>query len=249
MKRITWLVSVLALATVSPAAAQTPSPRTISVNGNAEVRVAPNEVILSVGVETSDLDIARARAENDRRVKAIVEAAAANGVAAAHVKNEFLDIQPRYKDDYARREFLGYFARRSLVITLRDVSKFEGLLSAVLTAGANYVHGIEFRTTELRTHRDAARALALTAAREKAEAMAGTLGLTLGPAQTIQEGYSGWWSPYSSWWGSRNGSMIAQNVIQEGGRSRGEPGEGVLAPGQISVSSNVSVTFELGPRR
>ena len=249
MNRITWLVPVLALVAGSPAAAQAPPARTISVNGNAEVRVAPNEVILTVGVDTTDLDIARARAENDSRVKAIVAAAAANGVAAAQVKSDFLDIQPRYKDDYARRDFLGYFARRSLAITLRDVSKFEGLLSSVLTAGANYVHGIEFRTTDLRTHRDAARAAALTAAREKAEAMAGTLGLTLGPAQSIQEGYSGWWSPYSSWWGSRNGGTTAQNVIQESGRSRGGPGEDVLAPGQISVSSSVSVTFELGPRR
>lgn len=185
-----------------PVADQTPAPGTITVNGNAEVRVAPNEVILTVGVETDSLDIARARSENDRRIKAISDAARARGVAAEHVKTDFLDIQPRYKDDYPRREFLGFFARRSLVITLRDVSKFEPLLSSVLTAGANYVHGIDFRTTELRKHRDAARALALIAAREKAGAMAGTLNVTLGAPVTIQEGYSGWWSPYTSWGGS-----------------------------------------------
>ena len=155
-----------------PAAAQSTASRSITVNGTAEVKVPPNEVILTVGVETDSLDIVKARAANDQRVKAIVEAARSHAVASEHVQTDFLDLQPRYNDS-ARREFLGYFARRSLVITIRDVSKFEPLLSSVLTAGANYVHGIDFRTTELRKHRDAARAMALTAAREKADAMAG----------------------------------------------------------------------------
>ena len=60
-----------------------------------------------------------------------------------------------------------------MVITLGDVSRFEDLLSDTLLAGANHVHNVEFRTTELRQHRDAARALAIQAAREKAEALTG----------------------------------------------------------------------------
>ena len=247
MRRITALTILLVIACAGAPAAQTSATRTISVNGTAEVRVPPNEVILTVGVETDSPDIARARAENDRRVKAIAQAARELGMPAEHVKTEFLDIQPRYRDE-PRRDFLGFFARRSLVLTLRDVSKFEALLASVLTAGANYVHGIDFRTTELRKHRDAARALALTAAREKAEAMAQTLRVGLGNPVTIQEGHSGWWSPYSSWCGSRSGQWMTQNTVQLGG---GNPvaSEDALIPGQISVSANVSVTFELGSRR
>lgn len=198
--------ALLTILIAVPAAAQATASRAITVNGTAEVKVPPNEVILTVGVETDSLDIVKARAANDQRVTAIVEAARTHAVASEHVKTDFLDIQPRYNDS-ARREFLGYFARRSLVITLRDVSKFEPLLSSVLTAGANYVHGIDFRTTDLRKHRDAARAMALTAAREKAEAMAATLNVSLGAPVTIHEGHSGWWSPYSSWWGTRGGMM------------------------------------------
>ena len=248
MNRLAVIVTAAIAFAPSVSAAQPPSSRTISVNGTAEVRVAPDEVVLTVGVETDSPDIARARTENDRRIKAIADAAKENGVAPEHVKSDFLDIQPRYKDEYARREFLGFFARRSLVITLRDVTKFEPLLSSVLAAGANYVHGIDFRTTELRKHRDAARNLALTAAREKASAMSATMGVALGAAITIQEGYSGWWSPYSSWWGQRSGGMTAQNVLQSGG-GRDPQADDALVPGQISVSANVSVTFELSQRR
>jgi uncharacterized protein YggE len=225
-----------------PGSAQTTLARSITVNGTAEVKVPPNEVILTIGVETDSLDVVKARGENDLRVKAIAEAARSHAVAAEHVRTDFLDIQPRYNDS-GRRQFLGFFARRSLVITLRDVSKFEPLLSSVLTAGANYVHGIDFRTTDVRKHRDAARAMALTAAREKAGAMAATLNVSLGAPANIQEGHSGWWSPYSSWWGTRGGMMAQQNAIQiPGGR---DGSDDVLVPGLISVSANVSVTFDL----
>ena len=233
----------LLLLALSPAAAIGQTGRTITVNGQAEIRVAPNEVLISVGVQTDDLDIARARAANDARVKAIVAAATGAGVAAEHVRTDFLDIQPRYRDEYERRTFLGYFARRSLSITLRDVSRFEALLSAVLTAGANYLHGVEFRTTELRKHRDAARANAITAAREKAADMAAGLNAAVGSAINVQEGHSGWWSAYGTAWGGRGGGAAFQNVVQE--RSAGGPSEGTLVPGQISVSATVTVTFEL----
>jgi uncharacterized protein len=248
MKPLALLTLALTLSATAAAAAAAQAPtRTITVNGQAEIKVAPDEVFLTIGVETNNIDIARARAENDTRVKAIVDAAARLGVRAEHVKTEFLDIQPRYKDDYDRRTFLGYFARRSLSITLRDVASFESVLSSVLNAGANYVHGIDFRTTELRKHRDAARAAAIKAAREKAADMAAALEVTIGAPVNVSEGQSGWWSPYSSWWGGRGGGQMLQNVMLD----RGSPGgaEDALVPRQISVSATVSVTFELGAGR
>ncbi len=235
-------VVLVTLALAQPALAQAPS-RTITVNGQAEVKVKPDEVVITLGVETTDPDIAKARAENDTRVRAIVAAAAGQGLRNEDVRSEFLDVQPRYRDTNDPRTFLGYFARRSLAITLKDTTRFESLVSAVLTAGANYIHGIEFRTTELRRHRDEARALALRAAQEKARDMTGTLNVRVGAPIAIQEGHSGWWSPYSAWWGGRYGGHMVQNVIQDRAAA-GSAGD-TLVPGQISVSANVSVTFEL----
>jgi uncharacterized protein len=235
------------LCTGVPAAAQNTVQRTITVNGQAEIKAAPDEVLLSIGVETDNMDIARARSDNDVRIKAIVAAATKQGIHAEHIKTEFLDIQPRYRDENDRRIFLGYFARRSLAITLRDPSKFEALLSDVLTAGANYVHGIDFRTTELRKHRDDARRQAIQAAREKAADMAAARSVSRGATVKNTEQYSGWWSPYSSWWGNRGGGMMFQNVMQD--RRGAGAGDDTLVPGQISVSATVSVTFELASVR
>lgn len=120
----------------------------------------------------------------------------------------------------------------------------NSLLTEVLRAGANYIHGVDFRTTQLRKHRDDARRQAIQAAREKAADMASALDVSIGAPTNVHEVHSGWWSPYSSWWGGRGGGMMYQNVMQD---RRGAGGtEESLVPGQISVTATVSVTFELG---
>ena len=114
----------------------------------------------------------------------------------------------------------------------------------MLQAGATYIHGVDFRTTELRKYRDQARALAIKAAREKAEALARELGQQVGAPLHINEEQSGWYSWYGSWWGGRYGNVATQNVVQNaGGQAWG--GEGTIAPGQISVTARVAVEFEL----
>ena len=244
MRSLLSLATFVLLSGALPAAAPQAPQKTITVNGQAEIKVSPDEVLLTVGVETVDMDIARARTDNDARIKAIVAAAAGLGIPPERIKTEFLDIQPRYREEYERRIFLGYFARRSLSLTLRDVARFESLLTEVLRAGANYVHGVDFRTTDLRKHRDDARRQAIQAAREKAADMASALSVRIGAPMNVQEVHSGWWSPYSSWWGGRGGVMMFQNVMQD---RRGAGGvDDSLVPGQISVTATVSVTFELG---
>ena len=237
------LIGVLSARAENPAVPE--EPRLITVTGDAEVRVVPDEVILTLGVETWDKNMDVAKGENDRIVARVLALATEYGIEPEHVQTEYVNIEPRYRDGYyEERDFIGYFVRKTIVITLRDLSKFEDLLAAALDSGVNYVQGIEFRTTELRAHRDEARALAIEAAREKAVALAGELGQKVGDPHLIQEVQSGWWSGYNSWWGSRWGGLVAQNVIQEVGSS-GSAGEGTVAPGQISVNARVMVSFAL----
>lgn len=220
-------------------------PRLITVTGDAEVRVVPDEVILTIGVESWDRYLEAAKKLNDVRVEKVIEVARDHGVEAKHIQTEHISIQPRYDSSYPQLDLDGYFVRKTVVITLRDLSVFDDLLAEIVKAGANYVHGIEFRTTALREHRDQARTLAVTAAREKAEALAGALGQELGEPQSIQEDQVGWWSWYGmGWWGSSWRGGMAQNVVQEVSGDLPTSEEG-FAPGQITVNARVTVSFEL----
>jgi uncharacterized protein YggE len=248
-----WLhatLMIVALASLTLAgwtarpSASTTTDRYITVSGDAEVRVVPDEVILTLGVETENPDLHLAKAENDRRVARLLALAEDHGIEAKHVQTDHISIEPRYEEPYEKRGFVGYFVRKTVVITLREIDAFEALLTDVLDGGATHVHGIQFQTTALRQHKDRARALAIEAAGEKASAMAGALDQRIGEPTSIREDHTGWWSPYGGWWGARWGGSMAQNVIQNA-PGDGPLVDGTLAPGQIAVYARVTVTFAL----
>jgi uncharacterized protein YggE len=248
--RVIGLVAVILVAVLSITAwmdtdSVADETRLISVTGEAEVRVVPDEVILTLGVETWNKDLDLARRQNDQVVGRVLALSEEFGIASQYVQTDYVGIEPRYRNGYYEdRDFIGYFVHKTVVITVRDLTQFEALLAAALDAGVNYVHGIQFRTTELRQYRDEARALAIQAAQEKASALASELGQDVGEPQRIEEVHSGWGSGYNSWWGSRWGSGMSQNVIQEIGTGP-LPVDGTLAPGQINVSATVAVAFVL----
>jgi uncharacterized protein len=237
------LVAVFSLAAWTQNQTAQVEPGLVTVTGEAEVLVVPDEVILTLGVETWDENLVAAKRQNDERVKAILAVAQKYGVEPQYIQTDFISIEPRYKDNYEKDYLIGYFVRKTIVITLKDISKFEDVLTGALVSGANYVQGINFRITELRKYRDQARALAIKAAKEKATALSGELGQKVGKTRSIQEDQLGWWSGYSAWW-ARGGSQMTQNVIQETGGGNLNS-ESTLAPGQITVNAKITVSFEL----
>jgi uncharacterized protein YggE len=242
-KNLRYLLFALALV-LAPLSikAQSPQP-TIDVQGSAEIKVVPDEVFLVFGVETSDPSMAVAKSQNDQRVKKIVALATELKIDPKHLQTDFISIEPWEHDLDNQTKRTEYKIRKSIAVTLSEVGKFEELLSRALEVGANYVHGVQFRTTELRKYRDRAREMALEAAQQKAELLAGKLGRKVGPAIRVSEYGGGWYSPYS-WWGQSYGyNNMTQNSSQAGGDAASTGG--TIAFGQISVTASVSVSFAL----
>ncbi len=220
------------------------NPGSIQVTGEAEVKVVPDEVRLTIGVETRHAELNVAKRRNDRRVEELIKIAQEFGIRSKDIQTDFIHVQPYYTDGYSYGDVEGYYVRKSIVMVLHDMNRFEALLTALTEGGATNIHGIQFQTTELRQYRDRARALAVQAAREKASAMAAELDTSIGSPTHIREENVGWWSWYGhSWWASGYGTM-SQNVVQNAG-TRSPEVEGSIAPGQISVTARVSATFEL----
>jgi hypothetical protein len=233
------------------------APPQINVSGSAEVKVAPDEVDLSVGVETRNESLEEAKRQNDQRISKALEFLQRNGVKDKEVQTDYISIEPVYDPTagidprtglplpgYDKHKALVepayYLVRKSIGLKLIDLSKFDMILSGLVSNGVNHVQRTEFRTSELRKHKDKARAMAVQAAKEKAEAMAAQLGVKLGKPYNINVNDWSGWSPQASW--GLGGGGGYQNVSQNVGGPTAENGP-TIAVGQISVSANVSVSF------
>lgn len=249
--RLLLALSFAALAL--PSAHAETAARSVNVTGSAEIKVAPDEIMLDVGVESRHPQLDQAKRANDESVASALAFLKRSGVADKDVQTDFVSIEPQYGHDDSSRSALErsrrvpvlYVVRKSIGIRLTRVEAFEPVLSGLLGNGVQYIHGIEFRTSQLRKHRDAARALAVRAAREKADALTSELGARRGAVQSISESYSGgWWRGGGRGWGGGGGGQLMQNVVQNGGGDPGADGT-TLAVGQISVNASVSVSFAI----
>lgn len=216
----------------------------ITVTGEALVQVVPDKVVVVLGIETWDQDISLAKQQNNAILERAINAVRAVGVRNADIQTDHLSIMPRYHDSYRREDFIGYFVRNSVSVTLLEPDSLEMLITGVLSAGVTHIHGVSFETTEFKTHREDARRMAVVAAREKAQKMAAVLDKEIGDPVQINENrqYGGW--SYGGWWGYGRGQAMSQNVTQNAGGVSGDV-SGTVALGKISIRAGVTVTFAL----
>lgn len=221
----------------------------ITVTGEAVVNVKPDKVVISLGIETSDADISTAKLKNNEIMQKSVLVMKELGIPEKDVQTDYLSVQPRWKTESVRDTFLGYFVRNTLVVTIGDVAKLEDLVTQVLQSGVNYIHGIDFQTTELKKYREQARELALLAAREKAEKMAAVLGQSIVAPIQINENNVGSSSSYISSWNSwgygRSLSLGVSNTQVSVEPANAGDITSTIALGKLAIRANVSVIFEL----
>jgi len=207
----------------------------ITVSGQAEMNVTPDRAVLSLRVVTLDKDINKAKDLNDDRVKKTLALAKKFDIKPENAQTSYISIDEEYTESTSTRPavFQGYEVTKRIVITLTDLKRLEDLLSEIIKAGVNRVDGLSFETSQLRKHKDQARAMAMRAAKEKAAAMAGEIGQEIGKAFNIEEE-----SEQRSYT-----SNISSNEIgsQSGDYSDG----GSIAIGQIKITARVTVSFEL----
>lgn len=222
--------------------------RTINTSGDAVVYVTPDQVIVSLGVETFNAQLDQARAVNAQACSTLLRAIKELGVDEKDIQTDVMQVEIDYDDGRrgAARQIDGYFCRRGYQVTLKDTKLFEKLIDTAIQNGANHLMGFEFRTSELRKHRDEARQMAIKAAREKATALAGELGARVGKPRTISESGGGYYGYQSSWWGWNGGgyAQMAQNASVDRSGGVAEGGE-TMPLGQISIRAQVNVTFDL----
>lgn len=234
MKNVIFIFAVALLFVSSSFVQGQTQPRLITVTGEAEVNVPPNEVVFDLTLQTIDKNLRVAKNQTDDRLKKVIDLTRKYKVLAKDVQTDYIKLEPRYRGNDESRLFIGYSVRKDVLFTLRDVSQAEELLSELIESGVSRINAVRFQTSEIRKYRDQARAMAIKAAQEKAMALTAQIGQTIGKAYSIEED-----AP------SRSSSManFSQNAVSRGGDTTDS--EGTLALGQIKVSARVTVKFEL----
>lgn len=234
--RIAAVVAIMFSGMLLPVAVAQEScmhPRMISVTGTAEIKVPPDEVQLTLGIDSHDKDLVVAKDNNDQRIKKLMALAHAAGVEAKNIQTSALTMGPEYSEEKIPK-LLGYRVSQTVAVTLTDVSKYADLMTGFLKVGVNRVDGIDFLVADPRKYREDARLKAVRAAREKASKMAAELGQSLGkPWELTEEA-----AP------EMNGHLSANFQVRS---SFGMPEQeaSTIAGGEITIRSTVRVSFQL----
>jgi uncharacterized protein len=239
---------------VPPTAAPTVQPasacdinRSIQVKGTAVLNVAPDRVLIEMGVESDGRTAAIVQSINATTIEKVTKAIRDLGVEAQDITSDWYVIEPLY-EDYSSIQIKGYRINDTVAITLRNVHKTNDVINAAIRAGANTVINVELYTSELRKYRDQARDMAMKAAVEKAQALAQAAGAETGCVLNINENT---WSYYNGGMAgnTRSQNIWTQNVSQNAAPMDGETGAlseaGPVSLGNISVKAEVSASFSL----
>jgi hypothetical protein len=217
---------------------------TIEVSGTAEIQVVPDEVAFALRVTKSDKSLQIAKTQNDENVARIIALTKRFAIDAKDVKTDFIAVSEKFdrvkskdNDDEYQNVFAGYTVSKTIVVKLRDLSRFENFLSEIVKVGVTQIGSVSFQSSELRKYKDQARALAMRAAKEKADALTREIGQAIGRAVSIEE---------ENVDGDRTSNFSANsNTISFGSSETSGSGAETISVGTIAVKAQVTVRFLL----
>lgn len=228
MKKIFYLFT-LVLVTFSAMAQNNNSitPQ-VNVNGEGSVKIKPDYAVITMGAEIKDLDSAKAKKQNDEIIAKMIQVIKKSAIAEK-------DYQTQRVNLYKTREYQekkDYFvASQTITITLRSLDNYEKLMADLMAAGANTINGVEFKSTQTEKVATEIRAKAVLNAKKKAEDYASALNQSIGKALIINDQ-----------------SMVNNPRVYMMKTAMADESAGMdqtLAVGEIEISTNVNVVFEL----
>ncbi len=199
----------------------------INVSGEGKVSVVPDEAVITIGVENTGSDANDVKKKNDAAIDAIIKYLKGAKVPEKDYQTKRVSLNRNY--DYDKKKY-SFVASQMIVIHLKDLTKYDALMMGVVDAGANNINGVEFRTSKQAQYESEARVLAIANAKKKAGDYAGALGQTVGKAVLVTDNTQTYYPPMMQ----AEFKSMAGDMAKE-----------TLAVGEIQVTANVNISFEL----
>jgi uncharacterized protein YggE len=245
------LLGVLALGALVPAAGQElPDGRegakaeavpSLVVAGLGEVRVAPDEATVRLGVLAQAATAGAAQQQANQTVTALLRAVRGLGVRQEQIRTSELSLSPVFApvrqavaagEEPQAPRIVGYQASNSVTVTLDKLDQVGAVVDAGLGAGANRLEGVAFGLRHDEAARQAALRDAAAQARGKAAALAAAMHVRLVEVLEVRE----------------EGTAVPQPRFEAMRMS--VAGGAVATPvesGQLEVSAAVTVRYRIAP--
>ncbi len=201
----------------------------INVSGEGKIKVAPDQVLVSISIDTKGTKAEDVKRENDRKMDGILKFIKKSNVATEDFQTQRISLNPNY--DYEKKKY-SYIATQSVQILLKDLSKYDALMEGLVNEGINRIDSVEFKSSKMTQLQSDARKLAMKDAKIKAEDYVSVIGQKVGKARLISDN-SQIFIPQPRMYAMKSAASD-QAVSRE-----------TLAIGEIEITANVSVSFNL----
>ena len=202
---------------------------TVTASGAGTTQAVPDTAEMSFGVTTTSPNAKSALDQASKTAEQIASAVKKQGVADEDIQTQDVSVYPQTVDQNGKQVITGYQASLNVRVKVRDISKLGEIISAANAAGANSISGPAFTIDDPAPARAKAIEEAVADARKSAEAMAKAAGKSVGAVLSMS----------SSDVGLVPGPMYSQSDMA--GVAKSVP----IEPGQLDISANVVVVFEL----
>jgi uncharacterized protein YggE len=202
---------------------------TVTASGTGTTQAVPDTAEMAFGVTTLSPNAKSALDEASRSAEQIASAVKKQGVAGEDIQTQDVSVYPQTVDQNGKQVITGYQASLSVRVKVRDISKLGEIISAANAAGANEISGPTFTIDDPAPARAKAIDEAVADARKSAEAMATAAGKSVGDVLSMSSSDAGFVP-----------SMMYSQADMAGA-AKSVP----IEPGQLDITANVVVVFEL----
>lgn len=204
----------------------------ISVNGEGRIKVVPDIAAISISLESKGSKAIDVKRENDTKIDAVLKYILKMNIDKKDFQSQRITLNDQY--DYQKRKH-NYVATQTILIELKDMSKYDELMEGLMETGINNINGVQFKSSKLEIHKMEARKLAIKEAKAKAEDFVSVLGQKVGKAYLITDNSQTFYPQMNR--------MFAMAEMKT--ESMSSDFRETLAAGEIEIVANVQVSFIL----
>lgn len=165
--------------------ASLPNAPHVVVNGEHEIRVAPDTLTITLAISQTGFEVGEARNSVEQRSKQLITAFETLSIAPEDISSARLRITPHYNWNQKAQIYSGTEVSRTIEVTLRDLHRYDDLIRAIIDAGVAQIHSTRLSSSQEKEYRQEAMRKAITDGMKNGAMMVEHLPETLGPVYSI----------------------------------------------------------------